>query len=105
MTRWITAECMKPEHNNSKLRNIKRAGSLFEITSEELHLHSLSSKTSYFILTDLSVIDMVKQFDGKISCCLYLAASKYEEVISNLDKLKNIDIICFDSPSANKAFY
>lgn len=60
------------------LKNMKRVGSLFDVTSEELHLHSLSSKSSYFILTDLSVIDMMEKINIKISCCLYLPASKYD---------------------------
>ena len=57
-------------------------------------------------MTDLSVVNMVEQqISGQISACLYLPANKYDAVIEILDQLKNIDIICFDSPSANKAFY
>lgn len=103
--RWITQDSISQTQTASFSKNLKRTGSLFEIGPEELYLQSLYSLTSYFMILDLEVAFALNNVFSRVSCCLYLPSKTYEEAINNLPKLTDIDLICFDSMEANKAFY
>lgn len=107
MTRWLTGDCIEGEcKGKGKVKmKLKKTGSLFDVGSEELHLQSLYSKTSYFILMEVEVALQLEKMLGRVSCCLYVASAEYQQVIDNLPRLSQIDLICFDSPQANKAFF
>ena len=100
MTKWINANCfLGMEPVSMKLR---RRSSVFDVGKEELHLDNLYSRTSYFVILDLTTAITLTLSSIKVPTCLYLPSSFYKEVIDNLPLLSNIQLICFDKPEANR---
>jgi hypothetical protein len=53
-------------------------------------------------------IETAIKFKGKIGqvpACLFLPSSKYQEVLEILPFMSHIQLICFDEPSTNKAYF
>ena len=82
-----------------------KKGSLFDVRAEELHLQSLYSLTSYFILLELETALELNHQSCRVPTCLLLPAEQLKDVQKVIGKLGHISMICYDDPEANREFY
>lgn len=105
MIKWISSDAMLGLPNAETSLKFKKRGSLFEVGQEELHLESLYSRTSFFLILDLETIKDLNNTCLSVPACLFLPASAFDEAIKALPQLTNVQLICFDEPQANRDLY
>lgn len=106
LVKWISDDCLVScEKKHSSFRRLKKRASMFEVKEEELQIESLYSRTSYFMFLEIETAIKFQGKTGNVPTCLFLPSAKYNEAISLLPYMSNLQLICFDEPSTNKAYY
>jgi hypothetical protein len=104
MSRWINVDSFLGLAPGISMK-LRRRSSVFDVGNEELHLEALYSRTSYFMLLDLDTAIALSNRFSHVPTCLFVPSSEYSDVIDSLPLLPNVQLICFDEPSANKEFF